>query len=178
MTKIINMYAGPSSGKSTLSHQLMGYMKDKRLNVEFAAEKAKDLVWGDDLENLDNQLYVFSEQNKRIYRLLGKVDYVITDSPLLLSAVYLPNSQKKFSGDDRDHWLLTFEDFIVETFHQYDNINFFVERGNRTYIQAGRTQTYEQAVMKDIEIKDFLDKEAIRYDSVNNLEDIKYHLGV
>lgn len=167
-TKVINLFAGPSAGKSTNTHSLMGWMKEQRMNVECALEVAKDIVWrypGYEHEALDDQISIFASQNARIYPLIGQVDYVITDSPLLLSLVYLPTSHKKFDHY-RDYWENNFSHLVLSTYNQYDNVNYFIERGDREYLQKGRVHTEEEAVQKDEEILRMLNDCGINFKRV------------
>ena len=103
MTKVINFYGGPSAGKSTMAAQLFGIMKANRFNVEYVPEFAKDLTWKQS-KCLDDQLYVFAVQHHALYTLLGQVDYIITDSPLLLSLHYVTIGLSKFQ-----RYSITFE---------------------------------------------------------------------
>lgn len=169
MTKVISFSGGPGSGKSTLAAQLFGWMKKERMNVEYAAEYAKDLAWqGSSL--IDDQIHVFGEQHKRIYSLLDKVDFIITDSPLFLSAQYLKNNLNKFKNSEKLKAIMT--DLIIETYNSYDNVTFFVDRGNRKYVPHGRYQTEEEAKKLDNSIKNMMDHYKIRYDVVMSLEEV------
>ena len=88
--KVINLYGGPGSGKSTTAAGLYYRMKMAHHNVELVTEYAKDLVYADRLEGmLDQQEYIFAKQNNRLHRLRNKTDWVVTDSPILLSTVYV-----------------------------------------------------------------------------------------
>lgn len=176
MTKVINLYGGPSSGKSTMAHKLMGWMKDKRMNVECALEYPKDLVWENSLELIDDQLHIFGEQNRRIHRLIDKVDYVITDCPIFMTLAYLEQSHKKFDNC-RDDWEEAFKSLVYFTYIQYDNVNFVVRRNGRKYITAGRLQDEYSAVKKDFDIMNLLDSYDIFYEYVNTLGDVIIKLG-
>ena len=175
MTNLINIFAGPSAGKSTTAAGLFHWMKDKRMNVEYAPEFAKDIVWDQSFHLLDDQLSILGEQHRRLYRLLGQVDYIITDSPLLLSLVYGRGSMKKFK-DVR--WRKLFNDLVLNLHHQYNNYNFFTERGDRKYIQAGRTQKLDEAIKKDQEVHEMLCSNYIQYDSIKSYKDIIDILGL
>lgn len=182
MTKIINFFGGPSAGKSTMAAKLFAYLKEQRQNVEYAPEYAKDLVWSDSIPSLDDQLYIFGKQHHRLYRLLGKVDWVVTDSPLLLSLHYAKTGNKHFNKmtDNQDgtftahgwSWHDSFNRFVLETFNQYDNINFEVVRGNRKFVQAGRIQSEEKALLIDDSIHSLLEQWKIKYKSVSSFEEV------
>lgn len=154
--KVINIFGGPGSGKSTTAAGLFYNMKLAGKNVELVTEFAKDLVWDGRLSSLlDSQEYIFAEQNHRLHRLRGKVDYVITDSPLLLSLVYATAND---TAGQLQRWeaLDAFRVFVREVVRTYDNINFLLTRPN-TYQQVGRAHTLEQANEVDQKILDCLD---------------------
>src|SRR5574344_627446 len=90
MSLVINLFGGPCSGKSTLAASIFAEMKAQGKSVELAFEFAKDLVYDKQIDLLQSkQCYVFAHQQLRIDRLINSgVDYIITDSPLLLSVIY------------------------------------------------------------------------------------------
>lgn len=88
---IVNLYAGPGAGKSTLAAAIFAQLKDQGVVAELVTEFAKDLVWENNLRPLACQPYIFGEQLWRIERLKGAgVEVVVTDSPIRLAAVYAP----------------------------------------------------------------------------------------
>ena len=102
MTKIINLYGGPGTGKSTHAAGLFYRMKQKSINCEYVQEYAKDKTWEDNAFTLKCQPYITAKQIFRQHRLLGKVDYIITDSPILNGLVY-PGF---YTDNGFDKWLL------------------------------------------------------------------------
>lgn len=169
-TKVINMFAGPSAGKSTNAAGIFHYMKSKRMNVEYVSEYAKDLVWGKQWEQLDDQISIFGEQHARMYRLLGQVEWIITDSPVLLQLVYMKEGLKKYKPHgDLDQ---IFENFVVGVFNNFENYNFYIDRGDRKFIQEGRTQDKSRAIEKDMQVKEMLDRLKMPYAIVPNYESI------
>lgn len=148
MTKVINFFAEPSGGKSTTAASLFVLMKRANYKVELISERAKELVYEDRTHQLTDQLSLLAEQNKRVARLIGKVDWVITDSPLLLTKVYAPANY--FNGFGR---------LVYGVYGSYDNIHVTVNRTVRPYQPYGRTQTEEQAA----ELKVKINKELQNY---------------
>ena len=146
MTKVINLFAGPGAGKSTNAAGIFYEMKSRGINCELVTEYAKDCVWEDRYGVLQDQIYVFGKQHHRLWKLQGKVDYVITDSPLYLSYMYANSEDKGI-----------IEAVVRQYASKMDNINIFVER-TKKYNPIGRMQTEEQAKTLDDEIKGIVHK--------------------
>ena len=88
-TLIVNLFAGPGAGKSTGAAYIFAKLKMAGIDCEYVSEYAKDRVWQDDQFPLQHcQLYVIGKQCLKIERLLGKVDVIITDSPIALGSMY------------------------------------------------------------------------------------------
>ncbi len=144
MTTVINLYGGPGSGKSTCAASVFSRLKNKGINAELVTEFAKELVWGESMKTLNNQIYIFGKQHNRLWRLLDQVEVIVTDSPLLLSCIYGNPSE-------------TFDKLVFEEFNKMDNINVFLSRV-KEYNPKGRYQTLEEARELDIKILDMLSK--------------------
>lgn len=150
-TLVVNLYAGPGSGKSTTAAGVFFELKSRGINCELATEFVKDLVWEERHKAINNQIYIFAKQHHRITRLLGEVDVIVTDSPLLLTLVYGK------AGDELLKRLAKFEHDKLWTF------NCFIKR-NKDYNPKGRNHTYPEARELDISIENMLDDEDISYD--------------
>ncbi len=147
MTKVINIFGGPGSGKSTASLGLTHRMKLLQESVEVIPEYAKLLLWTNRLEDMqDQQEYMFAKQNHMLHSLRDKVDYVVVDSPILLNHMYTDLSNVPWAARD------AFKSFVVASFHTYDNINILMDRP-AYYEEAGRLQNKEQAIDIDHKIK-------------------------
>lgn len=159
----INLFGGPGLGKSTTAAGLFYRMKTDNYKVEFIPEYAKELTYGNDYTKLADQLHILGEQHHRLFRLNGKVDYVIHDSPFVMGVVYLqedPHLPKEL-----------YEKLMVTMFKSYNNINIFLNRNlDKEYQAYGRSQTFEQAIEKDFEIKAMLDKSNIPYYEIKSHE--------
>lgn len=154
--KVINLYGGPGTGKSTTSAGLFFLFKTAYLETELVNEYAKYLVWSDRVNTFQEQGYVFSKQNHKLEILRDKVDYVITDSPLPLSIIY---------GRDNNYHE-SFEKYVVDKFNSYENINIFLNR-RKPYNPNGRTQTEDEAQGKDAEILELLFDLGMDYHSID-----------
>ncbi len=140
-TLLVNLFAGPGAGKSTQAHGLMYRLKMEGYNCETALEYAKDLTWEERFETLTNQPYVFGKQYHRIKRLEGKVQIIITDSPLLLGLYYGYKEPPSFRQ-------------TVKDYHKsFWSVNFFVRR-LKQYEQAGRNQNEDEAREIDIAVNE------------------------
>lgn len=140
---VINLFAGPGSGKSTTCAGVFNKLKLAGINCEMALEYAKDKVWEKSFHTLDNQIYVFGKQLHRLWRLKDQVDIIITDSPLLFSILYDKSSNDKF------------RELVLDQFNQFNNINYFIER-DQSYNPKGRMQTMEESMQLDSRIKEIL----------------------
>lgn len=137
--KVINLFAGPGAGKSTTAAGLFHIMKQDGFKVELVTEYAKDIVWADRHKELDDQLYITAKQHHRIFLLKNKVDYCVTDGPLLLSLVYSRMMPQSFFP------------FVKDLFHEYDNMAIILKR-TKPYVLFGRTQTEDEAKALDTQI--------------------------
>ena len=150
-TLVVNLFAGPGTGKSTTAAGIFCELKNRGICAELALEYAKDKVWEDSLRTLENQIYVFGKQHHRIWRLLGKVPVIITDSPLLLSLYY---------GNEESN---TFHHLVLEQHRKLWCFNVFLLR-EKEYEQAGRLQTEAQAKVIDNLLRQMLHLNDVPYD--------------
>ena len=133
--KIINLFGGPGTGKSTVASDLFALMKWDNFNVELVNEYAKELTWEGRHGVLNDQLYILAKQNRKLARLRNQVEYVITDSPIIMGLAYVPLGFQI---------LPHFKMLTEEVWNSYDNINIMLERV-KPFHQVGRNQTEEQA---------------------------------
>lgn len=149
-TLIVNLFAGPGAGKSTGAAYIFSKLKMAGIDCEYVSEYAKDRVWQDDQFPLQHcQLYVIGKQCLKIERLLGKVDVIVTDSPIALGSMYT---------DEKPY-----QDAALYTAHKYKRtLNIFVRR-KKTYNPNGRNQTEAEAIEIDNKIRKMLDDEKFIY---------------
>lgn len=150
MTLVVNLYGGPGTGKSTTAAHLFALLKHMGINAELVTEFAKGVAWEDRTSILGNQIYMFSKQHHQVWRVLGKADVVITDSPILLSCVYGKNMSP------------TFLKLVMEEHDKMNTIDIFLER-IKPYQKAGRFQDETEARKLDDEILELLTKTGMGY---------------
>lgn len=152
-TLVINLIGGPGSGKSTCASGIFYQLKKLGINCELALEFAKDKVWEESIKILDDQLYVFGKQYHKLFRLNGKVDVIITDSPLLISILYNKTPSEYF------------DKLVLEQYHTFNNLLFFINRAEN-YQTEGRLQTKEESEGLDNIIKEILQDNNIPYEEI------------
>jgi hypothetical protein len=134
MSLVVNLFGGPGSGKSTTKAGLFFRMKLMGLKVEMVEEFAKELTYEEAFGTMENEMYMLAEQDRRQRRLLGQVDFIITDSPLLKSLFYVRGLY------DTPHY----RDHIRSLHDSYLNFNVWVNRV-KPYATYGRSQTEGEA---------------------------------
>jgi hypothetical protein len=157
--KVINFFGGPGTGKSTTAAGLFHLMKTMGYKVELVTEYAKDVVYQESFFKLKDQLYIFTKQHHKLWKLRGKVDYVITDSPLLLSLHYF--QENPIYNEDN------FKAFVKSTYDAYDNINIYLIRNldHHPYQGYGRTQSESEAIQIDRDLVELLTQNKVQYSS-------------
>lgn len=154
---VVNLFGAPCSGKSATMARLFSAMKAAGFNVEMAPEVVKDAVYANDSYILHDQVLAFALQRKKLKQMEDKVDYVITDAPLLLSNIY---------GDKQTS---SFYDLVFEEFYSFDNVNFLLNC-DFPYKQTGRIEDEAAAVAIKKDIQYLLDFYGIPYTEVLKLE--------
>ena len=148
---VINLFGGPGSGKSTMRARIFTELKYKQINCEEITEFAKDKTWEENWPALNNQIFMFGSQFHRMYRVMDKVDVLITDSPILLCSIYDNTNNKNL------------ERLVIEQHCLMNTLNIFLERRHE-YQQTGRNQ--DEVAAKEI------DKTIISLIESNSIEHI------
>ncbi|CAA6807793.1 MAG: Unknown protein [uncultured Sulfurovum sp.] len=163
-TTIINIYGASGIGKSITACKLYAEMSISRNygNIELVREFAKDLVWAGDLKTLAHQPSVTNGQVQRQNILLGKVDYIVTDSPLCLGLLY-----------SKEEHLDEVTNVIATEREKYNEVNILLKRSSDIpFNPVGRVHTLEESIAIDCEIKSLLDTQNIPYIELSNKLDV------
>ena len=165
-TIVVNFFAGPGCGKSTGASWLFSQLKLNGVDCEYVSEFAKDKVWENNGEVFKCEFYITGKQSFKVSRCFGKVDVIITDSPIAISMVY--------SESDK------FKAAVLEEFNKYEknNMNILLRR-TVPYDQNGRFQNEDEAKNIDDKIKNTLDESEIPYMIINgNVDGYKEILDI
>lgn len=173
-TLIINFTGGPGSGKTALCCQLFAEMKMRGMKVEYVPEVAKNLVWTKQFELLNNQHYVSMTQFELLKAVNGKVDYILTDGPLVHGIFYNRHNKDNYCNVKK------VEKMIISAIETFDNIFIHVVKGDFKYETAGRLQSEEESKLIGSNIKKVLDCLNFPYKTVISgrkaLDDVIYYV--
>jgi len=157
-TLVVNFYGGPGISKSTMAASVFSSLKWDNIDCELVAEYAKDLVWESRHITLQDQIYIFGKQHHHIFRLLGQVDVIVTDSPLLLTSIY-------------DHeYRSNLNRLVIDEHLKCNNLNFLLKR-KKEYNPNGRLHTLNEAINIDNEIKSFLVTHCVNFIEVDGCKE-------
>jgi nicotinamide riboside kinase len=139
----INLYGGPGSGKSTLAAEIYALLKKRSHTVELVREYAKELVYDElDMKKLDerDRIIILGEQFRREKMLEGKVEYLISDSPMLLTAFF---HKQEYAKD------------VVIRHLKTNEVHIWVKRPESFEVE-GRSHSEEESKKIDQEMLSFL----------------------
>lgn len=152
---VVNLFGVPGAGKSTGAAYVFSKLKMRGINAELVTEFAKDMVWDGNRKVLMNQEHIFGSQSYRLDRLRDKVDVVVTDCPLFLTAFY---NKSPILGKE-------FNTVVKKVFDTYNNMNFFIYQ-LRDFNEVGRVHTKEQALSMQEPLLKMLDDNHVKYNII------------
>ena len=151
MKKIINLYGGPGAGKSTLAAELFAMAKKDDINAELVREYIKNWAWEGREVQPGDQVYIAAKQAKLERVCFGKVDLIITDSPMLLTHYYENKYDDTFPVCE---FIIKKHEELIENFG-YKCEHIFLKR-TKKYNPLGRWQTESEAKQIDQELERLL----------------------
>ena len=133
-SKCIYLCGAPSVGKSTAAHGITFLLKSLGMSVENVSEFAKDKEYENILKLYSkNQAKIIGDQDFRVKRLVGQVDYIISDSPLLIAALHSSNEPKLSEAAEY-------------LFNKTDNYIIYIQRDKSIpYETRGRSESLAEA---------------------------------
>ena len=177
MNYLVNIFGGFDCGKSKMMYTIASELSWKNINVEIAPNFAKDLIYEERFDAMENQVYIFGNQLNRIQKVQKDAKITITNSPLLLSLLYKPD------------WLNNdaFKDLVLEMHNMYNNINYFIKRFRRCNLNERQTEAIEYdakiiQILNDnkVEYKDIPESKTGAYimiDDILNEIQLNYKIG-
>ena len=156
-TKVINIIGGPGSDKSLFSSAIILHLNLHNKTVETIPDYAKSLVWQQNFEVLKNQYFIAQRQFEMLNLLDGQVQFLITECSLPQILYYNETYPENICD------IAKTRNQILEWYHQHDNINILVQRGDKKYVHTGRFQDEEQARAIDRGLRATLVREGMRY---------------
>jgi hypothetical protein len=156
-TKVINIIGGPGSDKSLFSAAIILYLNLHHKTVETIPDYAKSLVWQQNFEVLKNQYFIAQRQFEMLNLLDGQVQFLITECSLPQVMYYNENYTENICDVAKTRAQ------ILEWYKQHNNVNIFVERGDKKYVHTGRFQDEDQARVIDRGLRSILVREGLKY---------------
>lgn len=131
------------------------------MNAELVREYIKNWVWEGRTVMITDQLYIIAKQARQEQILLKDVDLIITDSPIRLSNIY----ETKYSKPPfvTVHMVEKYESEAKRQGFEY--VHIFLKRVKK-YNPKGRYQTEEEAKAIDLEVKDYLNDNNIKFHEI------------
>lgn len=151
MIRRICLYGGPGAGKTVEAAKIFAAMKIQHRKIELVQEWIKMWAYEKKVPESFDQVYIFSKQQRAEDRVLRRqlVDYIVSDSPIFLSACYA----KKFQTPG---WKQLME--LSDIFDEYfPPLHINVLRGSKPYKSEGRYQSEAEA----IEIDNFVKRQLV-----------------
>lgn len=146
------MFAGPSGGKSTAASELYVELKKNHIECELISEFAKQLILEGNHSGIQNQLYLLGNQLHRQMCAYSHTDVVITDSPILLCAIYRQEDSRFL------------KDISIEQHNKFNNLNILLKRGDGyTHSMSGRIHSIVESIGIDKKIKSLLIENNIKF---------------
>jgi len=160
MTKIINLFGGPCSGKSTISSGLFYELKRRNISCDNPYEFPKQVAWEKNDSQINDQLFIFANQHRGIAECFNKVDYIIIDSPVMFSTIYHSYYTKGYPAENYGQ---SFHQMVVDLHKTYDNLNILLKRSNTEINEAERFQDLKQSIEIDELCKAKLEEHNLPY---------------
>lgn len=150
-TLVINLIGGPCSGKSTISAELFSRLKKMGIKCELVPEYIKERIYEENKTMALNQIAIFGMEHYSISNKIGKVDCIVHDGSFINNEIYNIEYNENFNN------------LIISEYHKFNNLDFFIKRGNIEFESYGRIHNLKQSKELDKIIKDTYEKYNLPY---------------
>lgn len=156
-TFVVNLLGGSGLGKSTTAALVFGELKSRGQVTELVREFVKEWAWSGKKVGPFGQSIIYGQQLERESSLYNKVEYLVTDSPLILCPVY----QKHYNGHESIKHCVLKDLQIAETMDVV-HMNFLLKR-QKPFDARGRYEDEKTAKLIDKKVEAFLTYHGIDY---------------
>lgn len=160
-TIVINVLGGSGIGKSTTAAKVFGELKDRSEVAELVREFVKEWAWAGKKVGPFGQSILYGQQLERESSLYNKVEFIVTDSPLILCPVY----QKHYNGHESIKYSV-FKDLQLAQENDVYHLNFLLKR-MKPFDPRGRYEDEKTAKLIDNKVEAFLIYHGIDYLTVD-----------
>ena len=173
----LQLLGGPGSGKSTTSHGLMYTLKKNRKEVECIQEYVKSWIHEGRAILDTDQIYLLSKQARKEQILVGKTDFIVSDSPIIMSPTY----EKMYTQAPYVCQSIV-EKFQAEAKRAGVEYEYIYLNRTQPYNPVARNQNEKEAIEIDIKLKEYLVEHKIPFITVdvgeNTVDEICERLGL
>ena len=150
-TLIVNLIGGPCCGKSTISAELFARLKKMGIHCELVPEYIKERIYEENQTMPKHQISIFGMDHYSVSNKIGKVDIIIHDGSFINNIIY----NKEYNPE--------FDEFIISEYKKFNNLDFFIKRGNIEFEDYGRIHNLQQSLDLDRIIKETYNNYNLEY---------------
>lgn len=155
--KIINLIGASGCGKTTTALGLTYFLKLKGYKVEYVSEWIKEEIFNGNLNVVNDQMFVFSNQYRKLKSLYNSnLDFIVTDCPLILAYYY----GNKYKASD-----LYLDDLTLNRYLENDHIDYLLNHSG-TFETFGRLQGESESLEDEKQLINLLTKLNINFTQI------------
>ena len=142
---VISFIGASGAGKSTAALGTAFELKKRGLSVEYVDEVAKGLYYQGLVEHyIPNQTYIIAQQYTKLYDVMGKVDYIVLDAGLEISALHASSEEE-------------IEKLALYLSNKLNRVNIFITRPSDVkFEEEGRVENAEKSKRFGEQLKEYL----------------------